>query len=106
VAYGIHGPVLGDRRQRTARQRTDADERVGHPRRRLYVATDGTQIYWANVPAAEMGSVVGCEIANCKPTTLILAQASSYDPVALLVDDVAIYWSDNGPNATIWKLAK
>lgn len=70
----------------------------------VFLATDGTTIYWADLPSAETGSIVACSIAGCVPTPL--AQQNSYSPEALLVDDVAIYWSDNGSNATIWKLAK
>ncbi len=79
------------------------------------VATDGTQVYWAATASSPSGvgdsgtaqSVLGCSLASCAPTTL----GSGYSDVKAIVgDDTAVYWTDNGAtnaaNGAIWKLAR
>ncbi len=79
------------------------------------VATDGTKVYWvANVSSSagigDAGTaecVLGCSPASCTPATL----GSGYSDVKAIVgDDSAVYWTDNGATnaatGAIWKLAK
>jgi hypothetical protein len=69
------------------------------------VATDGANVYWANVNiAAQSAVILGCSIANCpSPTQLFQRQASN--AVAMVVDDRSIYWTDSY-NGSLWMLAK
>jgi hypothetical protein len=78
-------------------------------RRPTDVASDGTGLYWVNFGSgtASDGTVVTCSIGSCStPTQLVGNQP---DPRAILVDNVSVYWIDNGATpgvGSLWKVAK
>ncbi len=75
------------------------------------VATDGTTLYWTNLPSTPTpsGQIASCTISQCSAAVI----AGGYsNPHAIVVDATAVYWTDSGSgavgmsNGTIWKLAK
>lgn len=72
------------------------------------IATDGTNLYWI-ATIADAGSAQGvytCVIASCTPT--LIATGSPY-LASIVVDDTAVYWTDQGATFTtgaLYKLVK
>lgn len=68
------------------------------------LAVDSKYVYWVNsVPVGSSGSVQSCTIGDCEtPTTLALSDK----PYDIEIDDAAVYWTSDGEDAGIWKLAK
>jgi hypothetical protein len=75
----------------------------------IAVASDGNNVYWINAGngAPNGAEIVECSILpQCSPTVI----ARGFSPLAIVVDDVAVYWTDTqtatGNNGTLSKLAK
>jgi hypothetical protein len=82
------------------------------------LAVDATNVYWISLgpnagtfdnPSYPNGTLMTCPKTGC-PTSgpVTLAQNQAY-PWDIVIDDVAVYWSDNGNNASdgaIMKIAK
>jgi hypothetical protein len=72
------------------------------------VASDGVNAYWANLPnTSGNAQIVECVVASCTPKVV----AHGFHPNAIVVDDVAVYWTDSQNDAgvnggSLWKLAK
>lgn len=69
------------------------------------VATDGTNVYWANGLAQEKGSISWCPATGCSGAGNVLADAQS-NPYGIAVDEEAIYWTTSAPDGTVMKIAK
>jgi hypothetical protein len=72
----------------------------------LFVASDGTNVYWVNEFDQGQGQIHTCAIASCSP----LAIAGGQLPTRIVVDATAIYWLDlaalGSNRGAIYKLAK
>jgi len=70
------------------------------------VASDGVTLFWSNVPynGGDGAKILSCGLGSCTPTVLATGMSG---PFAVVVDDVAVYWTDNqSPNGRLWRLAK
>ncbi len=70
------------------------------------IASDGVNVYWANLPNAAAAQIVECAVDGGMPKVVAHGLHSN----AIVVDDVAVYWTDGqnatGTNGSLWKLAK
>jgi len=72
------------------------------------IASDGTNLYWiATIPdAGSAEGVYTCSITSCMPTLLA---AGSHYLTSIVVDDTAVYFTDQGATFTtgaVYRLAK
>ena len=74
----------------------------------LPVASDGINVYWADMPSEgpPTAEIHKCAVAACSPIVI----GHGYLPHAIVVDDVAVYWTDTqsttGLYGSLWKIAK
>jgi hypothetical protein len=73
------------------------------------ITSDGTNVYWlaTTAPDGATGAGIGCTIASCTPT--VLATSASPTLTSIVVDQRAIYFTEQGTSniaGGVWKLAK
>jgi hypothetical protein len=72
------------------------------------IASDGTSVFWLDFTFTSNGDLRTCTIVGC--TSPSVRATGIMLPRAVVVDDTAVYWTDEGNGAgtlgSLWKLAK